>query len=62
MFDYESPITVFQKQMKMQMEGEILKAVTEVGVHVDKDELLNIRGMTDELYSEIEQYITLGGS
>ena len=32
------------------------------GKFVDKDELLNIRGMTDELYSEIKQYITLGGS
>ena len=40
----ESPITVFQEQMQMQIakdvEGEILRAVHKVGVTVDKVELL----------------------
>jgi hypothetical protein len=52
MFDYESPITVFQKQMEMQMEGEILKAVTEVGVYVDKDELLKALKHDREQYEK----------
>lgn len=37
---YESPITVFNGPPKFDMDGEILKAVFNVGVHVDKEELL----------------------
>lgn len=37
---YKSPIEIFQKEIEMQMEGEILKAVQRVGVNVDKEELL----------------------
>ena len=37
---YESPITVLRTNMETQIEGEILKAVHSIGVHVDKEELL----------------------
>lgn len=32
------------------------------GKYVDIDELLNIRGMSDELYAQIKNYVCLGGS
>lgn len=47
---YKSPITIFQTQMNLQMEGEILKAVQKVGVTVDKEEL------TKALQYDREQY------
>lgn len=37
---YQSPIEVIQTQLQNQIEGEIYKAVMNVGVNVDKDELL----------------------
>lgn len=37
---FDPVIKVFMDEMKMQHEGEILKAVQNVGVFVDKDELL----------------------
>ena len=37
---YESPIEVFMKQMRMEQEDNIYKAVQEYGVSVDKDELV----------------------
>lgn len=37
---YKSPIHIIYGQMKTQMEGTILKAVQNVGVNVDKEELL----------------------
>ena len=37
---YQSPIEVIQSQMRSQIEGEIYRAVMNVGVNVDKDELL----------------------
>lgn len=37
---YESPIEVIQKNIEMQMENGIYKAVTKVGINVDKEELL----------------------
>ena len=37
---YESPIDIIKTQMRFQMEGEIMRAVQNVGVNVDKDELL----------------------
>ena len=40
MFDYESPVKVFQDEIQMQMENEIMKAICRVGVTVDKEELL----------------------
>ena len=48
---YKSPIEVFQTQLRTEMDGEILKAVHEVGVLVDKDELLKA------LKYDREQYI-----
>lgn len=37
---YESPIKTYQKQLQMQFEGEVLRAIQRVGVTVDKHELL----------------------
>lgn len=37
---YEPIMKIFQTQMELQMEGEIMKAVRKVGVTVDKEELL----------------------
>ena len=56
MFDYESPINAFQKQIEMQverqMENHILKAVSEVGVTVDKEELLKALKYDREQYEK----------
>lgn len=38
--NYQSPIEVIQSQMRSQIEGEIYRAVMNVGVNVDKDELI----------------------
>lgn len=70
MFDYESPINVFQKQIEMQVERQIenhiLKAVSEVGVSVDKEELLKAlkydreqyeRGYQDGVNYAIDVYV-----
>ena len=38
--NYQSPIEIVQTQMRSQIEGEIYKAVMNVGVNVDKDELI----------------------
>lgn len=37
---YQSPIDLIMSDMQVKMEGEILKAVQNVGVNVDKEELL----------------------
>jgi hypothetical protein len=37
---YESPIEVISRQMRTQQEDHVYKAVLEVGVNVDKDELI----------------------
>ena len=37
---YRSPIEIIEGQIKMQMEGDIIKAVHQVGINVDKPELL----------------------
>ena len=37
---YKSPIDVFYGQMETQLEGTVLKAVQNVGVNVDKEELI----------------------
>lgn len=37
---YQSPIEVIQTQMRNQIEGEIYKAVMNVGVNVDREELM----------------------
>jgi len=38
--NYKSPIELIMSDMQIRMEGEICKAVQNVGVNVDKDELL----------------------
>ena len=52
MFGYESPITVLQKQIETQLEGEILKAVHKVGVVVDKEELVKALKCDREQYEK----------
>lgn len=37
---YKSPIEVMLKEMQLVREGEIIRAVQNIGVQVDKDELL----------------------
>ena len=37
---YQSPIEVIQTQMRNQIEGNIYQAVMNVGVYVDKEELI----------------------
>lgn len=37
---YQSPIEIIHDNMRMQVEGEVYKAVQRVGVTVDKEELL----------------------
>jgi hypothetical protein len=39
MIDYESPITQIVGEMQMEYENGVLKAVQNVGFHVDKEEL-----------------------
>lgn len=38
---YKSPIEIIQGELHTKMEGEIMKAVQQVGISVDKDELLH---------------------
>ena len=39
-FGYESPINIYYREFQKQVENEIMKAVIGIGVHVDKEELL----------------------
>ena len=64
MFDYKSPITQICDEMRMYLEGEYLKAVQRVGIHVDKEELAKAlsydRGQYEKGYedgsAEMEKY------
>ena len=38
--NYQSPIDLIISKMNMQLDGEIFKAVQNVGVNVDRDELI----------------------
>lgn len=53
---YESPIEIIHGDLKIQLEGEILKAVRRVGVNVEKEELLRAlaydRGQYDKGYRD----------
>lgn len=40
LLNYESPIDLIQKEMEMQVEDYIMKAVMKCGVNVNKEELL----------------------
>ncbi len=68
---YESPINVAMGKMQMQVEGETYRVVQEIGVNVDKEELLKAlqydRGQYDKGYKDgikgfaerIKQYLLL---
>lgn len=49
---YKSPIEMIENGLQMQIEGEILKAVMNVGVHVDKEELLKALKHDRDQYSK----------
>lgn len=52
LMSYQSPIEVIQTQMRNQIEGEIYKAVMNVGVNVDKEELLKALKYDREQYQK----------
>lgn len=61
---WESPIKLFEKEMQMQLEGDVMKAVQNVGVVVDKEELLKALEYDREQYEKgykdaIQEYMTL---
>jgi hypothetical protein len=68
---WESPIRLIEQEMQMQLEGDVMKAVQNVGVTVDKEELLRAlqydreqyyRGYNDaikEFAEEIKRYIAV---
>jgi hypothetical protein len=51
---WESPIKAFEKQYRLNYEDSVVKAVQEIGIHVDKQELLKAldydRGQYDKGY------------
>ena len=49
---YESPIKVFQSNLEMQFEGEILKAVQRTDIAVDRDELIRALRYDREQYQK----------
>lgn len=49
---YESPIKVFQENLEIQFEGEILKAVQRVDITVDRDELIRALRCDREQYQK----------
>lgn len=49
---YKSPIEIMQTGMRVQMENGIMKAVQDVGIHVDKDELLKALAYDREQYQK----------
>ena len=49
---YQSPIEVIQTQMRNQIKGNIYKAVMNVGVNVDKEELLKALQYDREQYQK----------
>ena len=49
---YQSPIEVIQTQMRNQIEGNIYKAVMNIGVNVDKEELLKALQYDREQYQK----------
>lgn len=56
MAEYESPITIVQKEMQnqlnIQMENSVIKAVREFGVDVDKEELIKALQYDRNQYSK----------
>lgn len=49
---YESPIKLFETEMRMQLEGDVMKAVQNVGITVDKEELLRALQYDREQYQK----------
>lgn len=49
---YESPIKVFQGNLEMQFDGEILKAVQRADITVDRDELIRALRYDREQYQK----------
>lgn len=49
---YKSPIDIISSEMQMQIEGEVFKAIQNVGVCVDKEELLKALTYDREQYSK----------
>ena len=49
---YESPIKVFQSNLEMQFEGEILKAVQQADITVNRDELIRALRYDREQYQK----------
>ena len=49
---YKSPIEIMQKEMRVQMENGIIKAVQDVGITVDKAELLKALAYDREQYQK----------
>ena len=49
---YESPIKVFQNNLEMQLEGEILNTVQRMNITVDKDELIRALRYDREQYQK----------
>lgn len=60
---YKSPIDVIHGEMQMQLEGEIFRVVQNVGVCVDKEELLKAlaydRNQYEKGYAEAEAELDL---
>ncbi len=57
---YESPIEVIHEQIRVQVDDEIFRAVQNVGVNVNKEELLKAleydRGQYEEGFREGEKH------
>lgn len=62
---YQSPIEIIHDNMRMEIEGEVYKAVQRVGVNVDKEELLKalqydrgqyLKGYGDGYAKAIEEF------
>lgn len=49
---YKSPIEIIYGQMQTQIEGDILKAVQKVDIHVDKEELIRALQYDREQYDK----------
>ena len=51
-YKYQSPIELIQSEMKMRVDDGIVKAVQEVGVNVDKGELLKALAYDRDQYNK----------
>lgn len=49
---YESPINLIQKELRIAHDNGILKAISEVGIDVDKDELIKALRYDREQYQK----------